>query len=648
MIKMIDRMKGYEDGANLTVMNVMYQRPRKDPDNPKAYLPDCIYVVYKDNDTGLKHVDISENPIYTYYIAKPEIQIPYNLEWIEIEKVNPVTCSYKDIKKSIAKETGNLQLYIENIKNKQFKMNDIFFAHPRVFGADMNILNYTRMQFAATYQNPVCPISIAYYDIENDIIDALTDEVHIGESPINVASIYFDANKTVYSFILRNDRNPLIQKFEDNIVSNYEAYKIMMNTFIRENIGSEEKTKKYKLNDLNLSVGFFDTELEFIISFFSVLKQLSPDLAVAYNASYDLPYLIERIKENGANPLPIISDAEFDEDHQFYYYFVDKEMYNDYEERKDYVVMSSKITWIDQMIVYASRRKGQNAISSFSLDNVANHECKVRKLEWKHITKRFRDFPYTDFESFWLYNINDTIVQACLEAQTEDLRYMFNNVIEMNTPYQKIFRQTNYLSTKGMEFYHDHEGVIMGNNLNRFGTKPDVKFPGAFVAKPILISDRNKVKCKGYAIMKFLNGNDFDYKALYPSLMREFNMSISTQIGMIEMSDPPFKPIDYLRLGAGGHYSEDLASYNFIQFAHRWLKLPDVEQMLLDLKYYFTHMRTPQYKINRGVEPTLPMDKSHKSVMGFVDKTKPLVINPPMPQWVKDKTDQIRKGIQLR
>ena len=616
------QIKPYPQGYNLTVMNVMYQKPRKEDDKT---LPDYAFIVYKDNETQKKHVAILKEPKYTYYLAKSTVQIPYNLEWIELDKVDPITCSYKDIKKSIAKETGNIDLYIENVRSGKFKLNDIFFAHPRVFGADMNILNYLRMEFSNTYLNPVCPITVAYYDIENDIIDAVTDDVNIGESPINVASIYYDANKTVYSFILRNSKNPLIDQFEQNIFNDYISYKNKVNQFILSNLGSEEKVKKYKLDDIKISVGFFNTELELIIAFFQTLKSLSPDFAVAYNASYDLQYLIARLQSNGGSPLDVISDPEF-EDHKFYYYFIDKEMYNDYEERKDYVLMSSKITFIDQMILYASRRKGQNAISSFSLDNVANHECNVRKLNWHHITDRFRYFPYKDFETFWLYNINDTIVQACLEAQTEDLRYMFNNVIEMNTPYQKIFRQTNYLASKGMEFYKNHEGVIMGNNLNRFGKKPEEKFPGAFVARPTLLSDRNKVKCRGYAIMKFLNGNDFDYKALYPSLMREFNMSISTQIGKIEMENPPFIPLEYLRLGAGGHYSEDLASYQFIQFCHRWLKLPDVEEMLLELKQY----KSP-----------------YKHVLDFVDTKRPLGLKIPMPQWVKEETDKIRKGVQL-
>ena len=637
-------MDGYPEGSNLTIMNAMYEKPHRDEDG--NYVPDYLHIVFKDNETGLKHVQTIKEPTYTYYMAKDGVPITHNMEWIEASKVRPVTCPYNKIKESIARETGNLALFKENMRSGNYRLNDNFFAHPRVFSADMNILNYCRMEFANTYQNPVCPITVAYYDIENDIIDAVSDEPVIGDSPINIASIYFDATKTVYCFILRNGRNPQIAEFEEDITKHFKKYKDMVNNFIEENIGSRAKTEKYKLNDLELSVGFFDTERELIQTFFSVMKKLSPDFAVAYNSSYDLPYLLARGELFGLNPIDLISDDCFSR--KFYYYFIDHDCYNDYEERKDYVMASSLTTWLDQLIIYPSRRKGQNAISSFTLDNVCSHECGVRKLDWHHITNQFKYFAYKNFILFWLYNINDTIVQACLEAQTEDLRYVFNNVIEMNTPYQKIFRQTNYLSSKGMEFYKHHEGVIMGNNINRFGTKPTEKFPGAFVAKPTKLTDRNKVRCNGYPIMKFANADDFDYKALYPSLMREFNMSVSTQVGKILIEKPPFEPIEYLRLGAGGHFSEDIASYNFIQFAHRWMQFPDVEEMLDLVDKYFETMRTPHYIMaKRNNMGARPMDLSHKSVMGFVDRSKPLIMKPKMPDWVRAETDKIRERIKV-
>ena len=109
MLKLI----GYNPGDNLTVMNVMYEKPRKEGDQ---YLPDVVHIVFKDNNTGLKQIQSIKSPKYTYYMAKPEIQIPFNLEWIPVEQTYPVTCNYRDIKASIAKETGNLDLYKENLR----------------------------------------------------------------------------------------------------------------------------------------------------------------------------------------------------------------------------------------------------------------------------------------------------------------------------------------------------------------------------------------------------------------------------------------------------------------------------------------------------------------------------------------------------
>ena len=165
--------------------------------------------------------------------------------------------------------------------------------------------------------------------------------------------------------------------------------------------------------------------------------------------------------------LLVICDKEFDP--KFCSYYVDEKNINMLEERCDFADISSYTTYLDQMILYISRRKGQHATDSYSLDTIGGYECGVKKLDYHDITTNIAKFPYLDFKRFWLYNMIDVIVQVCLEAQTGDLKYVFNNVIEMNTPYQKIFRQTVYLAAKGADFYKNHEGVIMGENVNKFG-----------------------------------------------------------------------------------------------------------------------------------------------------------------------------------
>ena len=197
---------GYPEGSNLTIMNVFYTRPIRNEETGK-YDKDYLVIVFKNNDTGKKEIRIDVEPEYTWYLLKKEYQTEHNLAFIEKDKVEPITCKYKDIKLSIAKETGNEDLYKQNMYSGNFRLNDAFFAHPRSFAADMNILNYTRSRFAEIYKNPVIPIDIFFFDIESDIIDSISDNVTIGECPVNAITGYYSKTNTLYNFVLRNKRN---------------------------------------------------------------------------------------------------------------------------------------------------------------------------------------------------------------------------------------------------------------------------------------------------------------------------------------------------------------------------------------------------------------------------------------------------------
>ena len=50
------RIKGYEPGANITVLNTIYHKSRKDPETGK-YGKDSIDIIYKDLDTGEKKLE---------------------------------------------------------------------------------------------------------------------------------------------------------------------------------------------------------------------------------------------------------------------------------------------------------------------------------------------------------------------------------------------------------------------------------------------------------------------------------------------------------------------------------------------------------------------------------------------------------------
>ena len=622
---MYNLIPGYSEGANLTIMNAFYRRPTKDPATGK-WEPDYIVIVYKDNDTGKKDMVRIPKPSYTYYILKSDVPTPdHNCHFAPIEDVDPITVPYRDVLRSIAENTGNLDLFETNRRNNDYRANQLFMLHPRVFGADMPILAFYRTMFNKLYANPVTPITIAYFDIEADVLETENENIVYGRDVINMISMYFNGNKTMYNFILRNPKNPQIEEMEKDMEKDFDKYKQEFIDLIKVKLNSQEKIVKYGLDNIKLSVGFFDSEIDMIATFFACVNELQPDIAVAYNMAYDMQQLIARIQYHGLDPIDIICNTKYmDKKFCFCEYYSDADKEPKFEERCDRADICSLTTYLDQLIIYASRRKGQSAIASFELNYVGGYECGVTKLDYHDISPSIGKFPYINFKMFWLYNLTDVIVQVCLEEQTSDIKYVFNNVIEMNTPYQKIFRQTVYLADKATEYYREAEGVVIGNNANKFGSPPDKKFPGAFVAPPNLLTNRNKLRTlSGFIIDKFNNGNDFDYKRLYPSLLQYFNMAPNTQVGMIDIANPPFRDDDSLMLEPGGTFVENLASYNYIEFCHRWLNMGRVEDCYSDIKEYFTKYKTP-----RSEGPGNKLYDDRTQVVKFYRNDKPVYLEP--------------------
>jgi hypothetical protein len=79
------RIKGYEPGANITVLNTIYHKSRKDPETGK-YGKDSIDIIFKDLDTGQKKIEHIVEPTYTYYIANDlHLKITFIQSYVNIE-----------------------------------------------------------------------------------------------------------------------------------------------------------------------------------------------------------------------------------------------------------------------------------------------------------------------------------------------------------------------------------------------------------------------------------------------------------------------------------------------------------------------------------------------------------------------------------
>lgn len=613
-------MGNHKPGDNLTILNVEYERPHRKEDGKLS--KDYITLIYKNLDNGTKEHKTIYEPPFRYYMIKEGKEKPYSQFCVPKEDVVPITVKYNELLKDIAKRTGHLEDFYDNCKNGNASANKLLNTDPRILTSDISVEAFYRMEFAKTYQNQVCTVDKCFLDIEVDTKPIGGVFPAPGECPVNAVSLLMEKTMTEYVFILKDPANPKSIVFEDYVkthsfTDDYRAFLVENLSGNVEHKGDktipltgEQYVAKMGLDKINFKIVFFDKEKELIKTIFNLINAVQPDFVLAWNMAFDIPYLIERMKVLGIDHVSVMCHPDFKEKQAYYYIDTDHQAVP--AEKGDYARVSCYSVYLDQMVQFASRRKGQSAFENNSLDYIGDVIGGCRKLDYHDICSKLCDLPYTDFVKFVMYNMTDVVVQWCIEKNTSDIDYVFSKAIINATQYNKVHRQLTYLANRADIMFKDMNFVI-GNNINKYNSytkeeKEAMKYPGAYVAPPMLLGDVPKYKLSNdKAINVARNATDYDYKALYPSLMREFNIAPNTQIGMIEIKDKIYENENPFNLPLGIHkgqfnraetFVENFASHNVLEFCHRWMNLASYEELLDDIHEYFTTKEHPFLPMN--------------------------------------------------
>ena len=581
-----------QQGADISLINTAYHYPRKNEDG--KWSKDNIMIVYKDNITKKKNIEIIEEPDFEFYMANDDVYIPHNIHFIEKEKVHKVTTKFSSLEKTIAELTGNQEFFYNNINSGNRRENRRLHTLPRVFCSDANIEDQYRWRFSKEYTNNISPLKKGYFDLEVDTIDMAGDFPEMGECPVNAISYIDDSTKTINVFLLRNKKNPLIEEFEKSIGSKLFND---LRSFICETVGGIDKFRHYGLDQFGFKFFFYDEEIQLIQDFFTLVNINEPDFMVAWNMAFDIPYLVNRIIALGYKPEDIMCHKCVPDKFRVVHYYIDEKNKGDFGERTDYYDISGLTVWLDQMIQFASRRKGQSAFDSYKLDDIGECIAKVNKLDYSHITTSLTKLPYLNYLVFVFYNIVDTIVQKCIEMSVEDLDFVYGKCTVNHTRYSKCHRQTVYLKNRAMDEYFK-EGYVIGNNINL--NNPKVAFPGALVGDPTHNSNYSLRTQLGETLNIADNLCDYDYKSLYPITTCQNNIGPNTQIGKIKIDNKVHdleNIYDYTFYDRGGQYIEDYVSGETLEFAKRWLHFGGYEDILNDIIEYFTKVKVPSTPI---------------------------------------------------
>lgn len=247
-----------------------------------------------------------------------------------------------------------------------------------------------------------------------------------------------------------------------------------------------EYFKKY---NANFTVKFiaFQNEYEMLYTFFNRYVPQMP-LITGWNfTDYDWQYMVNRCKKLNIDPLVSSPSRKF----------VDKETIPQHRPIVDYMKIYNK--WDNKVDVKESAK----------LDYVASQVLKLTKIKYNGTLK---DLYEKDFKKYVFYNIVDTLLVMYIDQEISVMQTYISlaNIarVELLSAFSPI-RMTEALLLR--QFYAQNKVLIKKDTLE------GEPYEGAFVQDPV-------PNLYDWVVT-------FDFASLYPTTMRQFNISPETYLG---------------------------------------------------------------------------------------------------------------------
>jgi DNA polymerase elongation subunit (family B) len=266
--------------------------------------------------------------------------------------------------------------------------------------------------------------------------------------------------------------------------------------------------KEYKKHQANVRPIRCANEEELIYKFIDVWKEYDPDIITGWNIEgFDIPYLINRIKRvvgtkaaEKLSPWGIIRDKKLigmngNESPGYDIFGV---------EVMDYMLVYKKWTWTTQ--------------ESYKLDHIAEIELGQGKVSYEEYGS-LHNLYLQNFQLYSEYNVKDTEIIDQLEKKMKLMELALAIAYDSKLNYEDAFTSVRLWDVIIHNYLMDRKIVVPQSKYDGAA----FEIPGGYVKEPQL--GKHKYVCS------------LDLNSLYPSLIRQYNISPEKYVGKIEMTD---------------------------------------------------------------------------------------------------------------
>lgn len=366
--------------------------PRTDYREDAHYIRETIY--YSDKTTEPKSYLIHDwkRPVW---VTKPAFQNhKEKKEYEEKDKLLQQYTIQSDINKTVAGLLGQ-----PHFANKPDEIKN----SPYVYGYDVtstSLIKYTSLKRNNFIQTPY---TVAAADIETDIA---TREIII----ITIAY----GNKIYTGVLRRLVKN--IANLDDRIKKDIDYY-----------------IPKYNNHDFKIEI--FDNEVDMLTKFFEVVNTWAPMFLAFWNMDFDIPRILERLKEANVNPVDVLCDKTIPRKYRVcrYKQGIKKKVTASGVVKPinpslqwHTLFCTSKFYVIDAMCVYRQLRMAKQEEQSYSLDAILRKEEIGEKLKFKEAEKysgeKLHIFLQENYPvEYLIYNFYDCLGMLELDDKIKDL-----------------------------------------------------------------------------------------------------------------------------------------------------------------------------------------------------------------------------------
>lgn len=609
------------------LLDIQYIKARR-----REGIPDYLYVIWKDLDTGEKHLETIKEPMMTIYFEKDELRNhthPKNYE--RLENLNPCSCKYKDIIYRIADDMGDIgrQRLNNYFNTANYSGLDEFYLHPYSFGADYDIRTWYRYKWIESLDNSRDKvITKGFLDIEVDTLEAvgMPDPVY---NPIDLVTLIDTSTNISYTFALigvdykaPSYLNTMSDKGlnQEELKKKMYANRIERQYYYTDHLDELEKEAHAMFDEsydgMQYKFFFYEDERKMLVHLFQLINKLKLDFIGVWNISFDIPYILNRLEILGLNPIDVICPSDFPSKEAWFK--KDQKNFN-VKNKSDFFHVTSYTVFFDQMIVYAAIRKGQSELRSNKLTYIAKKEIGDEKLDYSE-NGNIKTLSYNNYLMYILYNIKDVLLQTGIEEKTSDVENYYMTSYANLTPYEDEYKQTKRLRNVQYKSFLEQK-LVPGNNTNSILYNKTQKekiekiknneeidddeegFEGALVGDPTLIDNFGEEIFGKKSNSLFNYSVDFDMGAFYPSTIRVMNIDPSTLIFKMIMKADQFNirggslkynGITDVQLNphnsdsfvddVAKEFMDNFQTRNYLSFGIKWLNMPDVNEVYEAIK----------------------------------------------------------------